>query len=100
MGALISANQLVSSTLGIKLQAKRSITNASIVRAQIFANHCSSPIFLHFHLLKNFSSDKVIKAKVDFEYLVTTFNVSIRYYRANNSRFAEEVFVNACTGSG
>ena len=99
-GASISVDQLVSSTPGIKPQSKGCLTNTSIVGAQIFADHCSSPPFLHCHLLENFSGDEAIKAKVGFERSAATFNVSVRHYRADNGRFAEEAFVNACTSSG
>ena len=95
-GTAVSVDQLVSSTPGLKPQAIGNLTKASIVGAQVFADHCSSPPFLHCHLLENFTGEATIKAKVGFERLAATHNVTIKHYRADNGRFADEDFLHAC----
>ena len=67
LGTTVSVDQLVSSILGIKPQATGTLTKASIVGAQIFANHCCTPPYLYCQLLESFSSDDAIRAKVRFE---------------------------------
>ena len=57
------------------------------------------PPFLYCHLLENFSGDEAIKAKVGFERMAATYDVSIQHYRADNGRFTDEAFMNACTAS-
>ena len=93
----MSVDQLVSSTPGIKPQSTGSLTKATIVGAQVFADHASSPPFLYTHLMENFSLDETLRAKVAFERMAATYNNSILHYRADNGRFADDGFLQACT---
>lgn len=96
-GHAVSVDQLTSTTPGLKLQSIGHLTKATIVGAQVFADHSSSPPFLYAHLLENFSLDETLKAKVAFERMAATCNNPILRYRADNGRFADEGFIQACT---
>ena len=66
-GYAVLVDQLVSTTPGIKPQATGRLTTTLIVGTQVFADHCSSPPFLHYQLLENFSGEETVRAKVGFE---------------------------------
>ena len=61
-----------------------------------FADHSSSSPFLHAHLLEKLTLEETIKAKVGFERLSTTFDVTIHHYRDHNGHFVNFDFKEAC----
>ena len=89
-------DQLTSTVPGIKPQLTGRLTNTPIVGAQVFADHSSSPHFLHTHLLENLTLEETLKAKVGFERLSATFGVTVHHYRADNGRFGDVGFKQAC----
>ena len=96
-GSSVSVDQLVSSMPGIEPQHAGTLTSIPIFGAQLFADHSSSPPFIHCHLLENFTLEETLKAKVGFERMSATHGVTIRHYRGDNGRFADDGFIKACT---
>ena len=95
----MSIDQLLSSVPDIKPQSTGRLTNTPIVSAQIFADNSSSPPFLYTHLLENFTLEETLKAKVAFERMAALHHVVVSGYRADNGRFADAGFINACNAS-
>ena len=92
----LSVDKLFSRTPGIKPQHTGKITSTPIVVAQLFADHSSSPTFVCCHLLKNFTLEKTIKAKVNFKSMSDTHDVTIRHYHGENERCTVDGFIKAC----
>ena len=72
------------------------LTSTPIAGAQTFADHCSSPPFLHCQLIEDFSGDETVRAKVGFERMAASNNVQIHHYRAENGCFSDRQFHDAC----
>ena len=55
-----------------------------------------TPLFLYTYLLEDFLLDETLNAKMAFEPIVATHDNKILHYYANNGRFANEGFIQAC----
>lgn len=86
----MSIDQLASTASGIKPQTKGNLTSTPIIGAQLFADHSLSPPFLNCQLLKSFSGDETVRAKVGFERMAASYNLPIHHCRADNDRFADD----------
>ena len=60
-------DQLVSSTLGIKLKHCSPVESTPILGEKVFEDHSSSLPFLHSHLLDEFTLNTILQAKVRFD---------------------------------
>jgi hypothetical protein len=90
-GACVSIDQLESSTPGLVAQLKGTPTKARYRAATVFVDHYSRMSYVHFQ--KSLTSEETVEAKRAFERYASSFEVRIRHYHADNSRFADNLFI-------
>ncbi len=86
-------DQLVSAQPGLIPQMAGFLTNSHIWGATIFVDHQSDYVFVH--LMRDLTLDKTLLAKTSFERHAANGGITIKAYRADNSRFAENGFQDA-----
>ena len=93
-GALVHVDQLVSGQLGFIPQVTGALTAERIVGATIFVDSYSN--FRYVHLMRRLDTVETLEAKANFERLLDSYGVKVRAYRADNGRFADLGFMEAC----
>ena len=93
-GALVHVDQLVSGQLGFIPQVTGALTAERIVGATVFVDSYSD--FRYIHLMRRLDTVETLEAKANFERLLNTYGVEVKNYRADNGRFSDAAFVEAC----
>ena len=93
-GALVHVDQLVSGQLGFIPQVTGALTAERIVGATVFVDSYSN--FRYVHLMRRLDTIETLEAKTNFERLLDTYGVKVQAYRADNGRFADLGFMEAC----
>ena len=93
-GQVVSVNQLDSITPGFVAQLKGLLTTQSYNYATIFVDQFSKLSFVF--LQKKITSAETVLANQSFECFARDHRVKILHYHANNSRFADNGFIQAC----
>ena len=69
------------------------LNNSCIWVATIFDDHQSEYVFIH--LMRDLTLDKMLPAKTSFERHAADGSITIKAYRADNGRFADNGFQDA-----
>ena len=96
-GDCISIDQLVSAQPGLIPQMSGFLTNLRLWGATIFVDHVSN--YVYVALMRDLTLDETLLAKTSFERHAQDGGVSIRAYRADNGRFADQGFRDAIKDS-
>ena len=96
-GECVSVDTLESPTPGLVAQAKGTLTKGRYNYATVFVDQYSGLDYVHVH--RENSGDKTLEAKLAFEQFASTHGVLIKHYHADNGRFAEAKFMQACQDS-
>jgi hypothetical protein len=89
---------VTSTQIGFVAQLKGTLTKRRYTAATVFVDHYSR--LQNFYLMESLTSEETIKAKRAFERFLAKHGVRIRQYHTNNSRFADNAFVEACAAAG
>ena len=93
-GQVVSVDQLESSTPGFVAQLKGLLTTQQYNYATIFVDQYSKLSFVF--LQKRITSAETVLAKQSFERFARDHRVKILHYHADNGRFADNGFIQAC----
>ena len=93
-GHVVSVDQLESTTPGFVAQLKGLLTTQRYNYATIFVDQYSKLSFVF--LQKRITSAETVLAKQSFERFARDHGVKILHYHADNSRFADNGFIQAC----
>ena len=93
-GQVVSVDQLESSTPGFVAQLKGLLTTQRYNYATIFVDQYSKLSFVF--LQKRITSAETVLAKQSFERFARDHGVKILHYHADNGRFADNGFIQAC----
>ena len=93
-GQVVSVNQLESTTPGFVAQLKGLLMTQCYNYATIFVDQYSKLSFVF--LQKRITSTKTVLAKQSFERFAMDHGVKILHYHADNGRFADNGFIQAC----
>jgi hypothetical protein len=96
-GEIVSVDQMESTSLGFVAQLKGKLTTKRYKYATIFVDQFSrlSYVFLQ----KTLTSKETVLAKQCFELYANERGVKIHRYHADNGRFADNGFIEACKSS-
>jgi hypothetical protein len=74
------------------------LTSKRIWGCTTFVDHVSDYIYVHFnvHLMKDFTTNETLLAKLAFEKLCAKADCSVKHYKADNGRFSDNEFLAAC----
>jgi len=97
-GQCVSVDQLESTTPGMIAQLKGIPTTKRYTAATVFVDHFSGLGYVH--LQKTTNADETVQAKQAFEAYADSHGVKVLHYHADNGRFAENKWRNACTAKG
>ena len=87
-------DHLVSAQPGLIPQMSGSLTNLRITGATVFVDHYSDHVFVY--LMKNLTLEETLLAKAAYERFLQTVGVTAQAYHADNGRFADKGFIDAC----
>ena len=93
-GQVVSVDQLESTTPGFVAQLKGLLTTQQYNYATIFVDQYSKLSFVF--LQKRITSAEMVLAKQSFERFARDHGVKILHYHADNGRFADNRFIQAC----
>jgi hypothetical protein len=93
-GECIAVDQMESTTPGFIGQLKGTLTTLRYRYATIYSDHTF--IYLQVKL----TSEETVKAKVAFEAHAKTYGINVQQYHADNGRFQDTAFKNACKEQG
>lgn len=93
-GQCVSVDQMESSTPGFVAQNKGTLTKGRYRVATIFVDHFSGLDFVH--LQRTASAEETLEAKAAFERFAATHGVRVMHYHADNGRFADNAWKEAC----
>ena len=93
-GQVVSVDQLESTTPGFVAQLKDLLTTQRYHYATIFVDQYSKLSFVF--LQKRITSAETVLAKQSFERFARDHGVRILHYHADNGRFADNGFIQAC----
>ena len=96
-GQVVSVDQLESMTPGFVAQLKGLLTTQRNNYATIFVDEFSKLSFVF--LQKRITSAETVPAKQSFERFARDHGVKILHYHAENGRFADNGFIQACKDS-
>jgi hypothetical protein len=71
------------------------LSSARIWGTTTFVDHVTD--YVYVHLMKDFTLEETLKAKLAYEKLLALSGHTVKAYRADNGRFADKGFHNACT---
>ena len=94
-GQVVSVDQMESTHPGFVGQLKGKLTTQRYKAATVFANHFSRLCYIH--MMTSTSSNETIKAKLAFEQFAANHFVNVEHYHADNSRFADNAFIDRCS---
>jgi len=97
-GQCVSVDQLESTTPGLIAQMKGKPTTKRYTAATVFVDHYSG--FTYVYIQKSTSADETIQGKQAFEQFARSQGVTILHYHADNGRFADNKWRQACTDAG
>ena len=97
-GDCVSVDQLESITPGLIAQLKGTPTHSRYHAATVFVDHHSRLGFVY--LQKSTTAEETLQAKVAFEVFAASHGVKIYHYHADNGRFAENLWIDACKQGG
>ena len=89
-----SMDHLVSAQPGLIPQMSGFLTNLRITGATVFVDHYSDHVFVY--LMKNLTLEETLVAKTAYERFLQTVGVTAQAYHADNGRFADKGFIDAC----
>ena len=93
----IQMERRVSALPGIIPQMSGFLTNLRINGATVFVDHFSDHVYVY--LMKNPTLEETLEAKAAYERFLQFIGVSAQAYRADNGRFADKGFIDACRSS-
>ena len=93
-----SSDHLIYHQLVIVPQVSGKLTTPRFRGATFFKDHFS--IFIHTVLFQGHTNDETLEAKKEYEKILSSYNHSIKSYRAENSRFNAKPFLDDCTLAG
>ena len=93
-GGCVSVDQIVSGQTGMVPQTSGFWTVERFVGATVFVDNYSS--FSFVYMMRSLNSSEKMAAKHAFKRLAHSHGVKILNYRADNGRFADDVFVKDC----
>ena len=97
-GDCVSIDQLESPVPGFIAQLKGFLTRRRYRAATVFVDHHSDLSFVH--LQESTKTEPTLEAKAAFEAFARKHGVTVRHYHADNGRFAERRFIDACERAG
>ncbi|EJK58187.1 hypothetical protein THAOC_21711, partial [Thalassiosira oceanica] len=89
-----SVDQIVSAQPGLVPQMHGSLTRDRIWGATTFVDHVTD--FVYVHLMKDFTLEATLHAKKAYEKILHLAGHKVKSYRADNGRFADKGFHQAC----
>jgi len=89
-----STDQMVSAQPGLVPQMSGSLTRARIWAVNVFVDHMSDLVYVH--LMRSTTQEETLAAKTAYERYGATHGVTIKRYHADNGRYAEQPFRDAC----
>ena len=93
-----SIDQLESCTPGFIAQSKGILTNQCYKYATVFVDHYLRLSYVY--LMKLLTRVETVEAKKPFEWYCATHHIKVKHYHANNSQFADNLFIKAIRDSG
>jgi len=90
-----SVDQIVSAQPGVVPQMHGQLTKDRIWGATVFVDHVSD--YVYVHLMKDLTLEATLTAKKAYEKILTLAGHTVKAYRADNGRFADKGFHDACT---
>ena len=93
-GECVSVDQMISTQVGFLAQLKGKLTHRRYRAATIFVDHFSR--LRYVYLMQSLTSDETYAAKRAFERFAKQHGIDIQHYHADNGRFADNMFINAC----
>ena len=84
----------MSAQPGLIPQMSGFLTNLRITGATVFVDHYSDHVFVY--LMKNLTLEETLVAKTAYERFLQTVGVTAQAYHADNGRFADKGFIDAC----
>jgi hypothetical protein len=78
----VSVDQIISAQPGLIPQMAGFLTSKQIWGCTTFVDHIIN--YIHFHLMKDFTTMETLLAKLTFEKLCAKANCSIKHYQADN----------------
>ncbi len=93
-GECVLIDQMISTQVGFVAQLKGKLTLQQYQAATVFVNHYSR--LRYMHLMQSLTSEETYVAKRAFEKFAKQHGVSILHYHAENCRFVDNMFINAC----
>jgi hypothetical protein len=97
-GAVVSIDQMISSTPGLIAQMRGFLTRKRYTTTTVFVDHHSGLSFVY--LQQSTTAFETVEAKKAFERYAKTYGVTIKHYHADNGIFAAAEFVRAIEESG
>ena len=97
-GDCVSVDQLISKMPGLIAQLKGWLTKRRYQAATVFADHASGLTYVH--VSEGTTAEETLEAKSAFESYAAEVGVTIKYYHANNGRFAKNAFIEQVKASG
>ncbi len=70
------------------------LTRKRIWGRTTFVDHVSD--YIYVHLMKDFTTNETLFAKLAFKKLCAKANCSVKHYQADNGRFPDNEFLTAC----
>jgi hypothetical protein len=70
------------------------LTSKRIWGCTTFIDHVSD--FIYVHLVKNFTTNETLLAKLAFKKLCSKADCSVEHYQADNGQFSDNEFLAAC----
>ena len=97
-GECVSVDQLESTTPGFIAQFKGVLTKDQYRASTVFVDHFSR--FIYIHLQRGLTSAETVQAKRAFEAFAQAHGATIKHYHCDNSRFADNAYLEHVTKSG
>ncbi len=85
---------MISSTPGLMAQTTGKLTNRQFRAATVFVDSFSD--YTHIHLQEDLTTDSTLDSKLSYEKCAHSFGVQIQGYHADNGRFPESAWKDAC----
>ena len=87
-------DHLVPDQPGLIPQMSGFLTNLRINGATVFVDHFSDHVYVY--LMKNLTLEEILEAKAVHERILQSIGVSAQAYHADNGRFSDKGFIDAC----
>ncbi|KAL7550148.1 hypothetical protein ACHAWF_013389 [Thalassiosira exigua] len=90
----VSVDQIISSQPGLIPQMSGFLTSKRIWGCTTFVDHVSD--YVYVHLMHEFTLEETLLAKAAWENVLLQAGRKVKHYHADNGRFADNGFVDAC----